>query len=268
MITQMSQPFTVHLLPAHLQPSELTGAVAVVIDLLRASTTITTALSAGARQVLPCGDVESARHRAKDLPAENVLLGGERGGVLIDGFDLDNSPPAYSPELVSGKTIVFTTTNGTAAIERVAAAARVLIGCFANLNALLSVLIRDGRPVRLVCAGTAGEISLEDVLCAGAIATGLWQSLGKPEVADDQTVLAMTLYQAAAENRETYLHMLRNSRGGRNLQRLGLGSDILFAARWDQTTVVPEYDQTTAALHVPVERQPEPETHLNPLSID
>ena len=149
----MSREVDVFLLPSHFEPDDLRGGIAVVIDTLRASTTIVAALANGATRVIPCGDVATARQIAGHLPAGTALLGGERKGVRIEGFDLDNSPAAYTAERVQGKTIVFTTTNGTAALLRSQKADRVLIGSFVNRDAVVRVLAADERPAYLVCAG-------------------------------------------------------------------------------------------------------------------
>ena len=234
-------PFSVHLLPTMLDGLPLAGTTAVIIDLLRASTTITTALAAGADGVIPSATVDEARQLAEKFAAGEVLLGGERGGTMIEGFDLDNSPTAYTPERVGGKPIVFTTTNGTAAIAASAAADRILVGCFANFNTLVDLVIRDGRPVRLICAGTGGEISAEDVICAGAFAAALWKHHGRPEIEHDQTLLALAMWEAAGKTAQTLLRALRNSRGGRNLRRLGYDADIVTASRWDTHPLVPEF---------------------------
>ena len=101
------QTVRIYPLPANIELGDLAGGVAVVIDVLRASTTIITALANGAAQVLPCGDVETARSLAAEDETGNTLTGGERGGVKIEGFDLDNSPASYSRERVAGKTIAF-----------------------------------------------------------------------------------------------------------------------------------------------------------------
>lgn len=227
----------------------LVGSVAVVIDLLRASTTITTALAVGAESVVPCATVDAARHLATQLADKDIMLGGERQGTMIAGFDLDNSPTTYTAERIAGRTIIFTTTNGTAAIDAVAAAERIVIGCFANLNALLDVLIRDGRPVRLICAGTNGEVTVEDALCAGAIAAALWVQHGRPEIKDDQTTLAMALWESAGKDAEKFLRALRNSYGGRNLSQLGLDSDIVIASHWDTHPIVPELSADNHTLY-------------------
>src|SRR5437868_6038312 len=118
---------SVHFLPALADPEELRDATAVVIDLLRASTTICYALAAGAREVIPCLEVDDARRTAADLAASPPVLGGERKGIRIEGFDLGNSPDEYRPDTVGGRTVVFTTTNGTAAMQRCRPARRVLI---------------------------------------------------------------------------------------------------------------------------------------------
>lgn len=144
-----------------------------MIDVLRASTTIATALAAGAAGVVPVRDLVAARSLAARL-GPDVLTGGERGGRRIDGFDLGNSPGEYTPDRVNGRTIVFTTTNGTAAVEACGSAAEILVGAIVNRAAvavacqMLSRLHADA-PVHLVCAGTDGMVTLEDILGAGAI---------------------------------------------------------------------------------------------------
>src|SRR5262245_10548300 len=122
----------VHLLPSLAPPGRLGGGVAVVIDVLRATTTIVHALAAGCACVRPCAEVEEARTLAGSLPAGKVLLGGERGGAPIPGFDLGNSPREYTPAVCRGLTLVLTTTNGTRALLRAAEAERVLVAAFCN----------------------------------------------------------------------------------------------------------------------------------------
>src|SRR5262245_6050961 len=131
----------VYLLPALVEPAELAGKTAVVIDVLRATTTIIHALAHGATQVVPCLEVEEAVERASSLARDKqaetlVLRGGERGGRQITGFELGNSPAEYSREVVAGKTVVFTTTNGTRAMQRCREARRVLVGAFVNFSAV------------------------------------------------------------------------------------------------------------------------------------
>jgi len=142
---------------------------------LRASTTIVTALANGAACVIPCADVDTARQLAARQTPGTTLLGGERRGVKIEGFDLDNSPASYSRDRVAGKMIIFTTTNGTAALLHARGAARVLIGSLVNRQAVVQVLCADRRAVHLICAGTDGRTTSEDLLGASAIVAELSQ---------------------------------------------------------------------------------------------
>ncbi len=237
----MPREVNVHLLPRHFEPDSLRGGMAVVIDLLRATTTIIAALANGARCILPCGDVETAKCRAAGFPAGSVLLGGERGGVRIEGFDLDNSPLAYTRERVAGKTIVFTTTNGTAALHRSQAAARVLVGSLVNRRALCRAVAADERPVHLVCAGTTGHVTAEDLAAAGAILAKLEAILGPTESPDDTALIAKEFWAAESATTERLRTILRRSQGGSNLVALGFDRDIEFAARVDSIDLVAEY---------------------------
>src|SRR5215471_15948471 len=109
----MSRPILVHLLPTLVEPAELRDGVAVVIDLLRATSTIVHALAAGAKAVVPCGEIDEAWQVAARSQPGSFVLGGERGGLKISGFDLGNSPSEYTREAVAGNRVIFTTTNGT-----------------------------------------------------------------------------------------------------------------------------------------------------------
>ena len=125
-----------HLVPTLVEPEQLCGRVAIVIDVLRATTTIIHALAAGAECVIPCLEVEEARQTARKI-GPSALLGGERGGVRIDGFDFGNSPTEYVSEKIAGRTIVFSTTNGTRAMLHCRQAAQILIGAFVNRAAVV-----------------------------------------------------------------------------------------------------------------------------------
>lgn len=220
------------MLPSLVTPRSLSNAAAVVIDLLRASTTITHALGAGAKCVVPVVDVDEARlHRGP-----GTVLGGERHGVIIPGFDLGNSPTDYTEASVGGKTVVFTTTNGTKAIHACARAQRVLIGCFANISAIEQEL-RNEETIHLVCAGTDNLPTLEDSLFAGALATRLLSHGGV--LGNDQARLAVDAWSATTRTAEGVLLALYGSQGGRNLQSIGLERDIDECARIDTRPVTP-----------------------------
>ncbi len=246
----MTSEVYVHLLPKLFEPESLRGGVAVVIDVLRASTTIIHALAAGAGQVIPCGEVETALQLAGQFSPGTVLLGGERHGKIITGFDLDNSPLKYTSEVLAGKTLIFTTTNGTRALECCQLADRILIGAFVNRQAVIDAAHADGRPWHLVCAGTDGFVSSEDVLFAGAIAEAIRGRQLNPSVPDDETQLALALWQSAGAQASQIHQILRDSRGGLNLIELGFDADIARAATCDIFDIAPEMDFATRLITV------------------
>jgi 2-phosphosulfolactate phosphatase len=256
----------VHLLPALTSPAELAASTVVVLDILRASTTIATALVNGARSVVPCKEVADATAAAARLPAGTMILGGERGGLPIAGFDCGNSPAEYTRGRVFSRTVVFTTTNGTLAMQQCKLAAEVFIGGFVNLTAVCRRLahLQGKRPIHLLCAGTRGKITREDVLCAGAIVERLLDDYLDEAVLNDQARLALDSWRAAmrcgqktppgkllalspAELRAVnaldcarLVTELRETQGGRNLIGLGMDSDIPLAAAIDNFDHVPE----------------------------
>ncbi len=236
----MSRRIYVSLLPSLIDASRLAGGSAVVIDVLRASTTICTALAAGADRVIPFASVDDARRMADTFAAtgERPMLGGERAGVRIEGFDLGNSPFEYERGAVAGRTILFTTTNGTRALLAAAPAERIYVGAFANLTAVVERLAGDLGDVHLVCAGTDGQVTLEDVVCAGAIAASLRQRVPGIVVGNDEATVALALNLGYREE-QNRLEALRSGLGGRNLVELGYDRDIKFAARVDSAPVVP-----------------------------
>ncbi len=233
----------VYLLPDLVEPAALAGRTVVAIDVLRATTTIIHALAAGAREVVPCLEIEDARRLAAEI-GQGAILGGERGGVAIKGFDLGNSPAEYTQARVGGKSVVFTTTNGTRAMQRCKLAGRVLLGAFVNFSAVCRELT-SSHQVALVCAGTDGHVTREDTLLAGAIVDDLARS--KKLQLNDQALLAADAWQTAVRlmtDRPLGM-MLRESRGGRNLIDTGQENDIDLAAQMDRFDVVPELDLTT-----------------------
>lgn len=235
----MDRDVRVHLLPDGCDPESLRGGVAVILDILRASTTIVHALAAGATEVVPCLDVDEARQKFAAFSPGTAVLGGERHGLLIPGFDLDNNPFAYTPATVGLKTVIFTTSNGTRALDRARQSDRILIGSFVNLGAVVRELSRESRPIHLICAGTNGQVSGEDVLCAGAIADRLMST--ETAATDDSLRLARAFFQQESQ-RVGLPAALRASLGGRNCVRLGFGEQVDRAATCDLFDDVPEYN--------------------------
>jgi len=238
----MTRILNVHLLPDLANPHELAGHTTVVVDVLRASTTITTALAAGAATIVPCLEVAEARQLASQRPGS--LLGGEQGGQRIQGFDLSNSPADYSAERVGGKTIVFTTTNGTKAMTRCMGAHRVFIGSLVNRAAICEAVNGDGR-VDVLCAGTNGEISLDDSLAAGAIVQRLLAGSADWRPNDAATLCLDAWRSEVCDEGDSrqIIAALAKSHGGKKLIRLGMDEDLAWAAELDRHFIVPELDQ-------------------------
>jgi 2-phosphosulfolactate phosphatase len=225
----------VYLLPQLVPPGRLAGGVAVVVDVLRACTTIVHALAAGCICVRPCLEVDEARAMAGEMRAGRVLLGGERNGKPLPGFDLGNSPREYNVKVCRGATLVLTTTNGTRALHRAVEAERVMIASFVNYSALCEQLRQDMRPVHIVCSGTEGEISLEDTLLAGALVDFLCETV---EVRlNDSARLAWDCFE---NHGRVLAGALEIAKGGAMLRDLGYHEDIQAAAQVDQFNLVPE----------------------------
>ncbi len=225
----------VSLVPQWATPERLAGRVAVVIDVLRATTTIVHALAAGCRAVRPCAEVEEARRLAGSLRAGRVLLAGERGGRPLDGFDLGNSPGEFTAARCKGTTVVLTTSNGTRALLAASAAERVLVAGFVNYSAVCEQLCRDARPVHVICAGDGGEVALEDALLAGALVECL--SEAGPLRLNDGARLAWDCF---AQHGRVLDGALEVSAGGARLRELGYDEDIRAAGRVDPFAIVPE----------------------------
>ena len=235
----------VHLLPDLVAPSALAGRTVVVIDVLRATTTICHALAAGAAAVVPCLEIDEARAKAAELGRANVVLGGERRGLKIEGFDLGNAPTEYTSASVGGRTVVFTTTNGTRAMRHAGQAAEILIGSFANLGAVVETLASSDE-IDLVCAGTGGAITAEDALFAGAVVERLTETaIGgtrKPRELNDQARLARDAWRTLEASSSSLAAALRECQGGRNLIAEGFDADIDTAAKIDTFDFVPRLD--------------------------
>ncbi len=236
---------SIHHLPSLVAPSSLARCNVVVVDVLRASTTITHALASGARemQIFPTPEaaIEAAAKRARG----DVVLGGERGGVRLDGFDLGNSPREYAAANVGGKSVLFTTTNGTAAALHAREAARVLFGCFNNLGSVANRLVELPEPIHILCAGTNCQTSLDDILFAGALAAELMRR-GVAPADVDSVMLASWAYEHAV--RVGLAASLAQTRGGRGLVALGFGPDIDNAAELSTLACVGEMAQGTSSI--------------------
>jgi len=218
----------------------LRGLVVVVIDVLRATTTITRALENGAQTVIPCLEPEDAIAVRNRIGRDRVLLGGERESRKINGFDLDNSPASYESAIVAGKTVALTTTNGSRALQRVghAGATAVFCGSLNNRSALVSALAGvDAREALLVCAGQEGEFSFEDFFCAGAIASACTERFPEIALSDAALAAAVTFQNGAGRVADA----IASGEHAQSLAVLGFRADIVDAARIDISLIVPIY---------------------------
>ncbi|MEM8864263.1 MAG: 2-phosphosulfolactate phosphatase [Planctomycetota bacterium] len=239
----------VHYLPQFVSESDLGGGTVVVIDLLRASTTICHALAAGASQVRAFLDIAGVLKAAEGEDRESLILGGERGGELIEGFDLGNSPAEYTAAEVFGKQVFFTTTNGTAALTHARIANRVVVGAAVNLASVVDAVAGDEH-VHLLCAGTNGHVTREDQLAAGALATGLMAIAEDRPATNDQANAVLGEWQELLNTARVLGRLptdqlaieLRTTPGGKNLIALGMDNDLPLCAAIDTLDLVPEYD--------------------------
>lgn len=222
--------------PEELRDMRLEGVTTVVIDALRASTTIVTALAHGARAVVPVASPEEARARALAWADGPVLLGGERGGAAPPGFALGNSPAEYAGPQVREHTILFTTTNGTRALMAVAGAAAVAVGGFVNAAAVARwTAARAGRATLLVCSGELGRFCLEDAACAGLLVSRL--AALRPELPlGDGARAAAVLHARYADDLDG---LLADAAWARALRERGRGGDLPLCVTVDAYDTVP-----------------------------
>ena len=223
-----------------LTPSDHLPDCAVVIDVLRATTTIATVLAAGAEAVQAFSDIEQLMKVSEQWQSDRRLRAGERGGSKVDGCDLGNSPLECTPEQVKGKRFFLSTTNGTRALQRVEQARNVLTAAFVNDQSVINYLQKEQPElVWLVGSGWQGSYSLEDTACAGAIAYGLLGNLSHDQVAaigNDEVIGAIALYTQWQNN---LLELFRFSSHGQRLLRLGGEKDLIYCAKRDFLKVIP-----------------------------
>ncbi len=212
-------------------------ACAIVIDVLRATTTMATALQSGAEAIQVFDDLDELYSVSESWPEEKRLLAGERSGEKLDGFDLGNSPSECTPEQVAGKRIFMSTTNGTRALERVQQVPLLLTASLTNRAAVVRFLMQEQpHTVWIVAAGWRGSFSLEDTICAGAIACGLSVERDSDCAGDDESIAAMALFERWEKRLP---QLIRYAHHGRGLAALGCEEDLDYCARLDSVNVVP-----------------------------
>ncbi|MDX1428906.1 MAG: 2-phosphosulfolactate phosphatase, partial [Rhodothermales bacterium] len=227
----------VYLTGTHVEDDDVRERTTIVIDVLRTSTTIASALANGARYVVPASDLDDAGTIASNLDPATYCLGGERSGVKIEGYRFGNSPLEYDRDSVGGKTLILTTTNGTPAIRRARHATHLIVGGFVNVSLVTRFVRQKELDVAIVCAGWRNRVSLEDTLCAGMILHDLWDGIEPPE-STDTCHIAFTMY---GHERHDIPSALRRSRHGKRLISMGLAADVDHCASVDSVSILPLY---------------------------
>lgn len=208
------------------------NSVVVVVDILRATSAICTALDLGVKSITPVSTIEEALD-LKDY--ENYILAAERNGKVVRGFDIGNSPTDYLNEDLKGKKMVLTTTNGTKAINIAKRDHQVVIGSFLNIDALTDYLKNQNKDVIILCAGWKDDFCLEDTIFAGALA----KSLTKSDAffyENDSTINSVMLYEQSKNNLYGFLS---NSQHRKRLAHLGIEDDVRYCLEYNKTTIIP-----------------------------
>lgn len=219
----------------HIREGELKGKNVVIIDMLRATSVIVTALNNGAEKVIPFVSIEEAFKYKKQHP-NDIVLGGERKALRIDGFDLSNSPYDYTEDIIKGKTLILTTTNGTKAINASKEANNVFIGSILNADAVADKLCFMDEDITLVNAGTAGQFSMDDFICAGYIICCIKNHRNDIELTD----IAKTA-DYIYNNNTNIDSFIKNAKHYGILKNLGLSKDLKYCMKKDIIDIIPEY---------------------------
>ncbi|WMJ80569.1 2-phosphosulfolactate phosphatase family protein [Clostridium sp. MB40-C1] len=206
----------------------------VIIDMLRATSVIITALNNGCKEVIPVIDIEEAREIVENQ-REKYVLGGERKALKIEGFDFSNSPLEYLDGSANGKTLVMTTTNGTKAINRSVSAKNMLIGAMINASSVAKKVVELGNDVVIINSGTNGQFSIDDFLCSGYIIECILK-----EIKADMSDIAITAHYMYNQN-EDLVTFIKNAKHYKVLLELGLEEDLEYCCRKDIIDIVPEF---------------------------
>lgn len=217
------------------------GKTVVVVDVLRATTSMVEALRNGALQVVPARDPGEAMGYAGHLGRRESLLAGERGGLKLPDFDVGNSPLEFSEQQVKGKSVVFCTTNGTGAILSARACAKLLIGCLRNRAAAGKAAAKEGADIIVLCAGTLAECSADDIVAAGGILKAIMENTPEEPELNDFARVCLLVYDSWKRGEADLSVTTHYS----HLRELGFIDDLSYCFEEDQTDVVPRYENGT-----------------------
>lgn len=262
---------------AAILPADVVGRVVIVIDVLRAATTVATALANGARGVYPFGTVEETARRGAEMDRDSVRMAGERKMVRIPGFDFGNSPLEFTSAAIAGRSVLYTTTNGTAALVATHGARACLFAGFVNVSATVRAVLHeltDGRDVTVICAGTERRAALEDIVCAGHIVRALREGSTVDTAAgstssdashasegDNHALVAAALASAAISDgariatfmeqpyRESVAALAEDATHARALVAAGFSADVEYCLATDTVPVAVAYRSNRLELY-------------------
>lgn len=225
------------LTPANAEELFFTKKNTVVIDVLRATTTIVTALQNGAKEIIPVNSVEFAMQFSGNSFKGHTLLGGERNALKIEGFSLGNSPLEYTEENVKGKSIVLFTTNGSKAILKAKFSEKLFVLSFLNMAAVADKILNLNEDLEILCSGNYGKFSFEDSACAGMLISILKEK-NESIIINDASKVCNLIYK---QNKKKLENMLKSTEHGQKLVSSGFNKDIEFAAQQSIYDIVPYY---------------------------
>ncbi|MDX2195006.1 MAG: 2-phosphosulfolactate phosphatase [Cytophagales bacterium] len=230
--------FEVCLTPELLHLHNLEHKSVVVVDILRATSCMVTAMAHGVAGIVPVQSLDECR----EYQNKGYICAAERDGKKIEGFELDNSPFSYMDSSLRGKTIAVTTTNGTQAILKSKKAKNIFIGSFLNLKAISQQLLEISNPILVVCSGWKGNFNIEDTLFAGALSYDMSQYI---DLQQDAGIIAEQMYKLHSANLQT---LVQQSSHCKRLSKLNIVKDIEYCLSFDRYQVVPEYKESIIKL--------------------
>lgn len=230
--------------PSLLNLYEVKNSIVVVIDVLRATSTIATALYNGAMAVVPVDDIEKCISLGKSIPG---ITAGERDGKIADGLEFGNSPFEYPKEFIQEKTLVLTTTNGTKLLHMALAsgASHIITGSFPNYSSVCQYLIAEKKPVLLACSAWKDKVNIEDTLFAGAVIKRIKQHF---TVNCDASGIAESIYETAGDDLYGFLKQ-KNATHYQRLTGFGLEKDLKYCLTIDAANVLPFYENEKLVIH-------------------
>jgi 2-phosphosulfolactate phosphatase len=236
----MNQSITVFQLPADTKKNNdaVDNSCTIIIDVLRSTTTLTYAVAAGLKEIVPVLHVEDAL-KFRNAITKNAILGGERNCEKVEQFDVGNSPADMIPEIVKNKTLIFTSTNGTLAMIAAKNANKILLASFVNAAEILRQ-IKNEKHIAIICSGTEGKISSEDTLLAGFIVTIIQTENKKTQL--DKIALSCVNQWNRESQKRNLLENLRLGEGAKKLIQLGFDKDIEYAAKLNSINVAPKIE--------------------------